>query len=201
MDEIELTPEERMTFQDLPREAEPPRMLEERVVRSLREEGLLMPGKPVEAGPRAAQSQGWTGLWKGVAAAAAAVILFGSGMILGQGVGSRSTAQTFLQVREQDAAQLALTIQEAGSAYDAALAALGELESDGGVGDQPHSFSPGSDLQQGREVALGALFAAANELARMDPGDADVLRVLQILDARRARDEEGPAGERNTVWF
>jgi len=201
MDETELTPEERMAFQGLPREAEPSRILEERVVQSLRDEGVLRSGMAAGNGLRGPRSQGRSGLWKGVAAAAAAVILFGSGMVLGEGMGSRSTARALLQVREQDAAQLALTIQEAGSAYVAALAALGELGSEDGVGHELQAFSPGSDLQQGREVALGALFAAANELARMDPGDADVLRVLQILDARRARDEERPAGERNTVWF
>ena len=44
MDEFELTLEEKMAFQRLPKEAEPSQLLEERVVRSLREEGILGSG-------------------------------------------------------------------------------------------------------------------------------------------------------------
>jgi hypothetical protein len=201
MDEIELTPEEKMAFERLPREAEPSRILEERVVRSLREEGVLSPGVLGENGVGRSGSRGWRGLWRGVAAAAAVVILFGSGVAFGERMGSRSTAQVFLEVREQDAAQLAFRIQEAGSAYVAALAALGELGAEAAGGQAPLSSSAGLDLQQGREVALGALYAAANELARMNPGDEDVLRVLQILEKRRAEEEGRLEDDRNTVWF
>jgi len=58
-----------------------------------------------------------------------------------------------------------------------------------------------ADLQQGREVALGALYGAAYELARMSPDDMDVLQVLQILNDRREREEGGALNARNTVWF
>jgi len=201
MDEIDLTPEEKMAFERLPREAEPSRILEERVVRSLREEGVLKPGKGAEHGSKPAGHSGGRGLWRGVAAAAAVVVLFGSGVAFGERMGSRSTAHVLLEVREQDAAQLALRIQEAGSAYVAALAALGELDAQDHGGDPLLSSAAGLDRQQGREVALGALYAAANELARMNPGDEDVLRVLQILEQRRAREEGRLDDDRNTVWF
>ena len=201
MDEIELTPEENTAFEGLPREAEPSRILEERIVRSLREEGLLSPKAPMEGSSRTGVGRGWGGVWKGLAAAAAAVLLFGSGVGFGERLGSRSTAQVFLEVREQDAAQLALRIQEAGSAYVAALAALGELGLEDDAGGSPFSSSAGLDLRQGREVALGALHAAANELARMKPGDEDILRVLRILETRRAREEGRLEDDRNTVWF
>ena len=49
MDEFELTPEEKMAFQRLPKEAEPSQLLEERVVRSLREEGILGSGSGLGA--------------------------------------------------------------------------------------------------------------------------------------------------------
>ena len=41
MDDNELTPAERELFAALPREREPGRLLEERTVRALREQGLL----------------------------------------------------------------------------------------------------------------------------------------------------------------
>jgi hypothetical protein len=203
MDENELTPEEEMAFQRLPREAEPSRILEERIVRSLREEGILghAKGQGVEgrvARTGASRYRSWM-----AASVAASLILFGSGVVLGEWMGSQSTTQAFMQVREQDATQLALRIQEAGSAYVSALAALSELRAGGQVLGQPGAERStfGVDLQQGREVALGALYGAANELARLSPDDADVLRVVQILEERRAREEGWGAGDRNVVWF
>jgi hypothetical protein len=204
MDQNELTPEEKMAFQRLPKEAEPSRILEERIVRSLRQEGILTP-KTQEAGSaggggRAAR---WFKPWMAVASAAASLVLFGSGVVLGQWMGSQSTAQAFIQVREQDAAHLALRIQEAGSAYVSALAALSELhgpgQRSGAAGDLASLADV--DLDQGREVALGALYGAANELARMSPEDADVLRILEIMEERRARDEGRGGTQRNVVWF
>lgn len=211
-DENELTPEERMAFQRLPREAEASRLLEERIVRSLKEDGVL-----VEAGEVAVNQGGTTGRqyaresggiwlrpWMAAAAVAAALTLFTSGIFLGQWMGTRSTAEVLLAVREQDATQLAMTIQEAGSAYVSALAALGELrveepgETEAGQADPLFSVA---DLQQGREVAMGALYGAAYELARMTPDDRDVLSVLQILEDRRAREEGWAANTRNVVWF
>ena len=134
---------------------------------------------------------------------AASLILFASGLTLGQWMGARSTTYAFMQVREQDAAQLALRIQETGSAYVAALAALGELPrnpEEAGAGDDLASRFRG-EVEQGREVALGALYGAANELARLHPEDTDLLRVLQILEGRRAREQGLEEGERNVVWF
>ena len=204
MDEFDLTPEEKMAFQRLPTEAEPSRILEERVVRSLREEGILggdglTRGEAGTAGGRGR----WFSPWMAAASVAASLVLFASGVVMGDWMGSQSTTQAFIQVREQDAAQLALHIQEAGSAYVSALAALSEFrvaeEKDEGEGGSP-SLS-GMELEQGREVALGALYGAVYELARLAPEDADVLRMLQILEDRRIRDEGGVDEDRNVVWF
>jgi len=204
MDEYDLTPEEEMAFQRLSQEAEPSRILEERIVRSLREDGILGHGKASASGKGAAPSGGrWYRPWMVAASIAASVVLFASGVGMGQWMGSQSTAQAFIQVREQDAAQLALRIQEAGSAYVSALAALSELRVAGG-GDEgagAGAAQAGVDLQQGREVALGAFYGAANELARVSPDDADVLRVLQILEERRGREEGWGGDDRNVVWF
>jgi hypothetical protein len=204
MDEFELTPEEKMAFQRLPTEAEPSRILEERVVKGLREEGILATGEMERSGQgQMAEGGGWYRPWMAVASIAASLVLFASGVVMGQWMGSQSTTQAFIQVREQDAAQLALRIQEAGTAYVSALAALSELrnpvEGEGGV--EGGASMARVDLQQGREVALGALYGAANELARLSPDDADVLRVLQILEERQAREEGRGGDDRNVVWF
>jgi len=182
-DDNDLTPEERMAFQRLPREAEPSRLLEERVVRSLRHEGILT--SPASAGR-------WVRSWMLAGAAAASLVLFGVGLALGQWMGSRSMTQAFLAVREQDAQQVALRIQEAGSAYVAALASLTDLRSADGPGE----------YTQGREAAMGALYGAAFELARLSPDDPDVLQVLQILEDRRNQDQGWrPPGSRSVIWF
>ncbi|MFC1660366.1 hypothetical protein ACFL3S_02720 [Gemmatimonadota bacterium] len=195
-DETELTQEEKMAFQRLPKEAEPSDLLEERTVRALRAEGLLRHWRSAPSSSR------WLRPWMVAGSVAASLVLFASGMVLGQWMGARSTSEVFLAVREQDVAQLALQIQEAGSAYVAALAALGELRSDGApAAAEEDLVRQASDFQQGREVALGALYGAAYELARLTPEDADVLRVLQILEARRDR-EAGLVGDsRDVVWF
>jgi hypothetical protein len=207
MDENELTPEEKVAFQRLPREEDPSPFLEERVVESLLEEGILNPaGVSAPTQPSEKAPGFWIRPWMAAAAVVASLALFSSGIAMGQWMGSRSTAQVFLQVREQDAASLALRIQEAGSAYVSALAALGEL------GPPPALESPSStvegglaqaslDMGQGREVALGAFFGAANELARMNPDDLDILRVVQILEERQAREEGRGTEDRNVVWF
>lgn len=215
-DEFELTPEEEMAFQKLPREVESSDLLEERVVQSLREEGILgrqrtkggkEEGSVVEAqgasGPGDFRRSAWFRPWMAAAALAASLFLFTSGIFLGQWMGTRSTAQAFLAVREQDAAQLAMTIQEAGSQYVSALAALSQLSAleQRGEGEGAGTVFAAQELQQGREVAIGALYGAVFELARLSPDDMALLSVLQILEERKAR-ADGYGGEaRNVVWF
>jgi hypothetical protein len=203
MDENDLTPEEEMAFQRLPREAEPSRILEERVVKSLREEGILGTSRDRAARTSSAQGWAWFRPWMAAASVAASLVLFASGVFFGQRLGSMTTAEAFIQVREQDAAQLALSIQEAGSAYVSALAALGQLGVDGRRDELPGQSASleGVDLRQGREVGWGALYGAANELARMSPEDTDILRVLQILEERQASEEGRGGDDRNVVWF
>lgn len=203
-DEVELNAEEAMAFQRLPREAEPSRILEERVVRSLREEGILRGHGGAEGEVGEPQSfRGRLRAWMVAGSVAASLVLFASGVLAGHWMGTRSTAQAFLAVREQDAGHLALRIQEAGTAYVSALVALGDLTrqtSVQGTGEQ--GLLPASEeVLQGSEVALGALYAAAYELARLNPGDTDVRRVLEILEDRRAREAGTEGAARDVVWF
>ena len=203
-DQNDLTPEEKMSFQRLSREAAPSPFLEERVVSSLRDAGVLrseaVDEPEVALGSR---RRAWFRPWMVAASMAASLVLFASGVVLGDWMGSQTTTHAFMQVREQDAAQLALRIQEAGSAYVSALTALGQIQdgwtAEGSPGGE--ASLAGTNLQQGREVALGAFYGAANELARLSPDDADVLRVVQILEDRRARDEGWGGDDRNVVWF
>lgn len=208
-DERELTPEERLAFQKLPREAEASDLLEERIVRSLKDEGILgrqpvsgVGGHPASH-PGSSHRNPWLRPWMATAAVAASLALFTSGIFLGQWMGTRSTAQAFLAVREQDAAQLAMTIQEAGSQYVSALAALSQPRAgeQGEGGEEAGPVFTDHELQQGREVALGALYGAAFELARLNPDDMELFSVLQILEERKAREEGYGAGARNVVWF
>ena len=204
MDELELTQEEKMAFQRLPREAEPSRILEERIVKSLREEGILGRRVPIGAGEGVGSGAShWFRPWMAAASVAASLVLFSSGVFLGHWMGAGSTTQAFIAVRDQDAAQLALSIQEAGSDYVSALAALSELRVGGPLDGSPEGgpSQAAVDLRQGHEVALGALYGAAYELARMNPDDADVARVLQILEERRNREEGQEGTVRNVVWF
>jgi hypothetical protein len=204
MDDLELTQEEKTAFQRLPREAEPSRILEERVVKSLREEGIL--GRSVSLGVKGGMGSGsshWFRPWMAAASVAASLVLFSSGVLLGHWMGAGSTTQAFIAVRDQDAAQLALSIQEAGSDYVSALAALSELRGGGPFGGSEVGApsQAAADFQQGHEVALGALYGAVYELARMAPEDADVARVLQILQERRAREDGRQPGEVRMMWF
>jgi hypothetical protein len=192
-----LTPEEKVAFQKLPRETEPSDLLEERVVRSLREGGFL-----ARSGSRPEAKGFWLRPWLMAGSIAASLALFVTGLVVGQWMGARNTTEAFLAVREQDASQLALRIQEAGSAYVAALAALGELKGSSMPGESEVRADPGAaGFEAGQEVAMGALFGAASELARMAPGDADILRVIQILEDRKARDEGREEAATNVIWF
>ncbi|MFH0751542.1 MAG: hypothetical protein V2B17_06870, partial [Chloroflexota bacterium] len=180
----------------LPREAAPSDFVWQRIVRELREDGTL---RRIEAGGRRVRP------WLVAAVSmAASLVLFGSGAMMGHWLGARSTERAFLAAREQDAAQLAQRVQEAGSAYVAALVALGELRAAAVPGNGRGVSAPptqaDSEIGQGREAALGALYGAAFELARMTPGDPDVAGILQILEQRRHQGTGAGTGQ-TTVWY
>jgi hypothetical protein len=206
-DDLELTPEEKAEFERLPREASPSPLVWERIVRTLRTDGTLQSGAGARrspAGPRAAASL-WAPRWAIAGATmAASLILFVSGMVLGHWMATMSTERAFQMVRENDSAQLAQHAQEAGTAYVSALVALAELQAT----SERHrasatSFTPdhaASEIRQGKEAALGALYGATFELAKLTPGDSDISRILEILEERRlGRSTAG--GERRTAWY
>lgn len=181
-DRDDLTPEEREAFDALPREGVPPGGLEDRVVGALRHEGLLASSLPWARAARGVR--GWL-----VAAAAAGLALFASGVATGQWMGARNTADVVSAVMDGDALSRALQVQQAGSEYVRAVAGLSDLADE----------LEAEDLAPGREAARAALHAAALELGRLAPEDATIQLVLAVLEERSRRADEGAV--RTTIWF
>ena len=192
MESVELTSEERSALESLPREREPGRMLEERTVKALRGEGLI--GSSALTGGRTRAKPGtdvrgrpW---WRSAAAIAAGLALFAGGLSVGQILGARQTADAFQTVFEEGDVRLASQVQRAGSDYVAALAAL--TEADG---------TAAADTGQALEVALTALWAAANEIVRLAPDDPLTARILQGFEAKAQESGDYGAGGQLLVEF
>lgn len=170
----ELTPTERAELEGLPRHREPGRLLEERTVRALRARGFLRPS---------GFQRGW---W--AAAAAAAVAVFATGFAMGQRTASIDIASQFAEVQQLAAMQAAQQVQRTGSAYVAAIAALAQ------VADTVDTAA----VEQGREVARSALYAAATEFAGLAPGDPLANQIVWLLSGTAPESEAEPT---NVFWF
>ena len=183
MHDDELTPAERAAMESLPRERDPGVALEERIVRALRAQGLLAPPVPIRLVPPALA-------W--LAAAAAAVVLFGGGMALGAWIEARHTTQVVINMHQRDAAAAAALVQRTGSAYVSALSALASFA------DRARP----QELEPGREAAVSALHAAANQTVRLVPEEPVAVDILQgMLRAARGDTMEAAAEPRRVVWF
>ena len=179
-EEEDLTPGERAAFQALQQRTEPSRLLEERTERALRELGLLR--KPRR---RFGPSQL-------VAAVAAAAVLYLGGVATGQWLASRQTTEVLTVMQENHAREAAALVQRTGSAYAQAIAGLSRVNA------APDSHY----VIQGREVALNALYTAANELVRLSPDDPVVVRILQVLNTETVEpDTARPSQPQRVIWF
>ncbi|MFH1679857.1 MAG: hypothetical protein ABIH26_04350 [Candidatus Eisenbacteria bacterium] len=182
MNNEELTPKERRALEALPSEKRPSRLLEERVVRALRAEGVLAParGVGIVIGPARA------------ALATAAVVLLAAGSFaLGHRAGSRQTLEIARAVQEENGKQIAALVQQTGSAY---VAALGSLMRAGAMDPE--------GARQGREAAVAALYAASHQVARLAPEDAIARNILWALsDPVEARGPAGDLSEDQIIWF
>jgi len=187
------TDDERLALTELGREVEPDAGLEDRTVARLRRDGLIgAPRAPWWSrlgGPRRAFRLGWA-----AAAAACLAATFLAGVTVGQQWALRSTADVLAAFQDDAGAAAAARVQQTGSAYVAALAALGQLAAD----------EPAREVAEGREVALAALYAAATQLVRLDPDDPVATRLLQSLE--RSGETADPAestaeARRQVVWF
>ena len=179
MPDDELSPAERQAFSALEKRNEPSRLLEERTVRALRELGLLKARRRFNF-PRL------------IAAVAAGAVLYLGGLATGQWLTNRQTTQIVSDLQRDHAQEAAALVQRTGSAYAQAIASLAALR------------APGDSLSvsQGREVALSALYSAANELVRLTPDDPVVVRILQAMETERNdRDTTQSANTRRVIWF
>lgn len=176
----ELPRELRDALAALPRERTPGRLLEERTVRALREQGMI------EARPAA---RGRLRIVRLAGAAAAGIALFLGGMAAGQWMGARQSAELVSRVRVEDSRQAAAAVQQTGSAYVAALSHLASM--------RQSAAAPPSD--EGREVAVRMLRAAADELLRIAPDDPVAAAVLAAFQRDSAA--APPAETQRVVWF
>jgi hypothetical protein len=175
----ELTPEEQRAFAALEKPNEPSRMLEERTVRALRAEGLLRARHRV--------SLPWL-----MAAAAAGAVLYLGGLATGQWLSNRETTRIVSDLERNHALEAAALVQKTGSAYAQAIAGLASLRLP----------SDSQSVVQGREVALSALYSAANQLVRLTPDDPLVVRILQVMEHEKAKpDTTQSAHTRRVIWF
>jgi len=184
MHDDELTPEERAAMESLPRERDPDSALEERIVRALRAQGLLLPPATLRLVPPA---------WGWLAAAAAAVVLFGGGVTLGAWLEARHTTQVVIDMHQRDAATAAALVQRTGSAYVSAMSALASFAES----SRPQELAPG------REAAVNALHAAANQMVRLVPEDPVAVEILQGMSRASRSDtlENAAAEPRRVMWF
>jgi hypothetical protein len=169
----QLTPEEKRALESLPKERVPSAFLEERVVRGLRKRGILR-----SSGLRMIELTG-----SRVAAAVAACVAFViCGFALGfWASGQRGAGMDYLATG-QNGAPVALSVQQAGTAYILALENLARQS----------KSAPADQVQQGREVALSTLYTAADQMARIIPRD---MLSRCIVNAIESPVETTPGGQ------
>jgi hypothetical protein len=182
MNDDELTSSERKALEDLPRERQPSPLLEERVVRELRDRGVL--------GRRGRRWFDITALRIAVAVAAAIVLLLG-GFVLGRWTSALPGSPAGPSVVEARRLALAASLQRAGTAY---VSALDELASSGIALDS-------DEMRQGREVALTTLYTAAGEVSRIVPKRHMAGQLLQALDVTAESEAQAANPDERVIWF
>lgn len=179
--DTELTAEESAAFAALPRERNASEMLEHRTVRALRARGLIG-----QAGKR------WVRAWMAAAGVAAAAALFAGGLAVGQWLGTRTVTETMVNASAENALEMAVAVQRAGSAYVTALSVLA----------QTADTSSNGAIAQGREAALTALYAAVHELVLLAPEDPVAVTLRDVLERQRQVPPDVEQLQvRNVVWF
>ena len=162
-DEVRLSPELRAELERLPREAEPSRGFEGRLVRALRSRGLV-----AADGPRFAR----LAVWAPALRLAAALVIFAAGVGLGHRLGRDSAPAGEPAVADAGTRQLAALVQRTGSAH---AAALGDLAA------RAASARP-EETALAREVSMSSLRATLWQMVLLDPDDPVPARMLSELD-------------------
>jgi hypothetical protein len=188
MTDRELTPEERRALDELPTERTPSEFLEERVVKSLRDRGLLRRERVRVLELTRSRA---------AAAVAACILLMVAGFAVGRwtspSLAKEPTAPSSVTARHADDFAVAASVQQAASAY---VIALEDLEAS-------LRTAEGEQARQGREVALASLYSAAGRVARFVPGDRLADRFREVVTAPAVGDQRGPADtpQRQLVEF
>lgn len=182
-EELDKAWQEKLTAyaRHLPDDKLPSPLLEERTVRALRKRDLLRRKRALPT------------TWL-VGSVAASLALFATGVVVGQYLGTRSTASAMAQVQGRpDAAAATAQVQQTGTAYVEALSRLVTASRQG---------QNGPVNGQARDVALSALHEAANEVVRLAPNDPVAAKILQGIEQERAQNQpRNGRTERQIVWF
>lgn len=179
----DLSPAEQSAMAALPREADLPAGMEDRIVGLLRQHGHLPTPITAARGATRRVSPAWL-----TGALAASLALFASGLAVGMVMGQRGALQVFQATRTT--AEMTARVQVAGAHYVEALAALSQL---------PPNASPAA-RDSVRTVALRVLGEAAQEMALLAPDDPLAAAVLRGLNAR-SRQGDPAAPSRSVVWY
>lgn len=163
MHDDDLTPDERRAFETLPRERMTDAGLEDRVVDALRRRRVLRRRRRVfELTP---------GRVAGLVAASLAFIT--GGFALGQWTTLHQVTSQRTAMIDSKELSAAATVQYAATAYLLALENLAALPDTASV----------DDAQQGREVALSTLYAAAGRVSHMVPKDYLAGQLMNAIEA------------------
>jgi hypothetical protein len=171
----------REAIRELQREREPGEMLEERTVHALRSRGVL-----------SASARGLRWSWL-IAGAAASLALFACGVVTGQWLSDRNTAEMLAAQQRATLAEKANIVEQTGSAYVAAMTRLAEANATPGT----------AETLEARRTALQMLHLAANEVVRLAPNDPIAVKILQGFDQHAAQQTpvEKRERRRQIVWF
>ena len=184
MSDEELTPSEKKALETLPKERMPSAGLEERVVSSLRERGVLLARGRRVIRLSAARLAG---------AVAAAIVLVIGGFTMGFWASNMSSSRPAPYTQTLSDISVAASLQRAGTDYLLALEELAAL---------PDS-TPGEEMLQGREVALRTLFTATDRTTRIVPKSylaGQLLHVIQTSDESDFNGGMRPPAQQ-AIWF
>jgi hypothetical protein len=161
--EVPLSPAFRAELERLPKESEPSRGFESRLLSALRVRGLVVPDAP-----RLARHPTWMPALR----LAASLAIFAAGVALGHRLGRGAGPASEVARADLGAAQLAALVQRTGSAH---VAALGDLAASA-AGARPE------ETALAREVAMSSLRAALWQMVLLDPDDPTPARMLRELE-------------------
>ena len=185
MSNDDLTPREKEALEKLPKERMPSADLEERLVKSLRAEGVLKRSRrPVVE----------LTLPRALAAVAASLLLVIGGFALGRWSEPQQTQIEDTTNVESSDISVAASLQRAGSAYVLALENFTAM---------PEGTADEDELRQGREVAIKTLSTATDKVAKFVPKRYLAGQLLDVISAGggTASQDTTNTGDPNVFWF